>query len=703
MKRKNRAGFFLLIILFLLIGVTSCTKRAVDVEPTNNEKSVGKINLSENSKKKETVNKNKSKEEIKKRKDSFLYLQEPEAVFFKGPKKNPSIVSFDKGKYKMNFEDIKVSDFIETMMKEVFKKNYMVEDQVRRMNKKITVKMVEPLLLDKLFSLFKEILKGYGVILEKREDIFYFKKGNYIPKLEGSLIYGRTLPQDVKLLPDEKVIFLIPFYVISSQQVKNITSLYLSSDSYTMPLFGGKVLLVNDKWRKISELLDVLNILDKPIFKNKYIATVSPKYWGIEEFAKKLKALLEVDKIPLDKGEGSLILVPIEKLSSIFVISPEKSWLERVKFWYSKLDVPEAVGEKRKIFIYKLKNVSLESVGDIFTQLFGMKGPVSKSSNEKNQVKRRTTTFNTSQVEGQGDLVVPISSRNMLLFVTTPEKYRQYLEILNKIDQPQPQLFVEVIIAEITYSKTNSMGIEFLLNEYMHNTTISTMGGLGVGSAGITSTIEGVIPYHQFKIAMNALTQKNFINILATPRLMVMDNEQANINIGTQVPIVSSELAAPFTQQQGTTTFMRSVQYRNTGILLTIKPTILSEDNIELDVSQEISEAQTNNINPQISSPLILTRSVKTKMVLQSDQVGFIGGLIKRKVSKSYTGIPILSKIPIIGHLFKVSSRGFDKTELVLFIRVKIISKRGEMVGIVKRMYKTIENQKILEESDEKK
>jgi general secretion pathway protein D len=124
---------------------------------------------------------------------------------------------------------------------------------------------------------------------------------------------------------------------------------------------------------------------------------------------------------------------------------------------------------------------------------------------------------------------------------------------------------------------------------------------------------------------------------------------------------------------------MRSIQYRQTGVILTVTPTIHSEGLVSLTIKQEVSEAQANTISPEIASPIILKRSVQTNLVAKDGETIFIGGLISKNKSSTRTGIPILSQIPLLGALFKTTSRSNTKTELIILITPRIVSGRNDI------------------------
>jgi len=170
---------------------------------------------------------------------------------------------------------------------------------------------------------------------------------------------------------------------------------------------------------------------------------------------------------------------------------------------------------------------------------------------------------------------------------------------------------------------------------------------------------------------MNAYGLLDKVSILSTPRLMVLDNQEATIQVGTDVPIVTGEVtASDITQEQPS--ILRNIQYRNTGVILKVKPNINTEGLLTLNISQEVSEIGSNP--PGIDSPTILMRRVNTTVVAAQGETIVLGGLIFETKANTVTKIPLLGDIPLLGALFSTTSKDNRKTELVIFLKPTIVA-----------------------------
>lgn len=195
-----------------------------------------------------------------------------------------------------------------------------------------------------------------------------------------------------------------------------------------------------------------------------------------------------------------------------------------------------------------------------------------------------------------------------------------------------------------------------------------TQGGLGLGSNGFNfGFVSGDV-----QAALNAFAQNQRVNVLSTPRLVARSGGAASIQVGTDVPVITSQQATEQQSGTGGTDVFQSVQFRQTGVLLNIEPIVFGSGRVDLNVSQEVSNAQPNP-NQAIASPIIQNRNITTQLTLDDGGTAVLGGLIQDNVVRGDTGIPLLKDIPWLGALFSVDSLSVERTELLVVITAYII------------------------------
>lgn len=556
-------------------------------------------------------------------------------------------------KYALSVENIPIPDFIKLIFGQILKYNYNIDSSVEQMKKTVTLKMNKKLNENNFINIVKKILNENGVIFNQENGIYFFKKGQVkiVKKISDYIYYGRNLPSN---LSDSAVItVIVPSYYIDLGYIDwMLKRFFLSNNAYMFNYRQEHVLFITDKVKNLRKALNFINMIDVPVLKNKIIRIIPLKYIEVNTFIKRLDTLLPTTGIKIAKNLRTLgiLLTPIPELNAVLVVSDKKEWINVVDFWKNKLDTININSKTPQIFIYKPQNRDAKELADLIRKLF-------KNKNNKNILE-----------------VISDEKRNRLIIYTMPKEYKKVYTMLQKLDVIPKQVLIQVTIAEITLKNSLQYGFEWFLRNHMRTASIGTLGNLGIGSGGIVGSV--INSGKTFQALLNMLAQKNLINILSSPKILVLNNQSASINVGTQVPVLSSSTSAQSTQT-GSTSVTQSVQYRNTGVILNVKPVVHSNGVVELQISQTVSDPQPNNTS-SISSPIILNRSINTDVILKSNQALMLGGLIKQSTGRTISKVPFLGDLPFIGNLFKTTSYSKEKTELIIIVKPIIVNSYQE-------------------------
>ena len=246
------------------------------------------------------------------------------------------------------------------------------------------------------------------------------------------------------------------------------------------------------------------------------------------------------------------------------------------------------------------------------------------------------------------------------------------LPLLEQLDKPPRQVLIEATIAEVDLDNSTQFGVEFSLSDagiaQGYRGTLSTLAGLGVGDAGLTARLVNLAG--EVRLKLNALASEGKARVLSSPRLLAMDNEQARIQVGDQIAILSQEVGTAEATTGASTGLLRSFSYVDTGVILDVTPTINDGGVVQLKVHQEVSTPGASNNN----TPPISRRSVDTTLVAKSGQSVLIGGLISRNNTVGRTKVPVLGDIPVLGQLFSNDTLTDRAKELIVLITPHIIS-----------------------------
>jgi general secretion pathway protein D len=455
--------------------------------------------------------------------------------------------------------------------------------------------------------------------------------------------------------------------------------------------------VVTGSREQVEQAMQMINLLDQPAMRGRFVGMQKVTFWSPADLALKLSEIMAQESIPIATSphmKGVQINV-LEQRGLMIFFAAEKEWLERLKFWIRTLDVPME-SEEKQYFIYFPQNCLASELGNSLTNIIGMsqsskkeaakKSPATtKQATSKSGAAVQKTVKTSGGTEAPGDTESFIQdvfatvdeSKNALIIYATAQKYKTVEALLNRLDIMPVQVLLEASIAEVTLKDDLKYGLEWFLrsNMYLKNTdniiagTMGTVGKLGLG--GNIFNYSFLTDGLQYQTLINALASKNLIKILSSPRLTVRDGKTASLVVGTEVPIVSSQTTSPVTTV-GTTGILQAIQYRKTGVSLEITPMVQAKNVVTLEIKQEVSEAQINTTS-DISSPLILNRTISTEVVASDGQTILLGGLIQENDSATINKIPILGDIPYLGYMFKTTTTSQKRTELVLMVTPRIM------------------------------
>ncbi len=282
--------------------------------------------------------------------------------------------------------------------------------------------------------------------------------------------------------------------------------------------------------------------------------------------------------------------------------------------------------------------------------------------------------------------------RNALIYQGSATDWGRLLPLIKQMDKAPRQVMIEITVAEVTLTNDQEFGVAWLANNSdlgKFNGNISSgVLGTATGGTGLNYLLD---IGGQTRASLKALASQDRISVLSTPRLMVKSGEEANLDVGTEVPTISSQATGGLDTGESGTGFIQTVQYRKTGILLSIKPVVYSDDRVDIELRQEVSEALPIGADSQVSSPAIFNRSYSTSLSLKDGSAILIAGLMSQRQTNGNSGVPFLKDVPVLGNLFKSQKQQRSKTELVLMIVPYIIETDNQAEELTRSMAQRFE------------
>ncbi|MHB8108958.1 MAG: secretin N-terminal domain-containing protein [Syntrophorhabdaceae bacterium] len=521
------------------------------------------------------------------------------------------------GRISLNFDDADIFSVIQTVFGEILKANYVVDQRVKG---RVTFRSVAPVSIDQVLPVMETILRINGIGIVEESGLYRIVPIGDVAKEPAQIKFGRD--PDKVLLQGKSIIQVIPLvHVHSSETIKMLTP-FLTSTAVVVDLPNINHLIIVDTDSNVKRLLTLINFFD---------------------------------------GEQTKL-------------------------------------KKPQVSVYNIQNSKAKDVASILQQVL-----LSAKAPERPVATTTATTGGTTQPapspaaatrppvatggnQSGGDMLVsPITkiiadeNLNALIILSTPEDYEFIKTAIARIDVIPRQVLLEGVIAEVTLKDELKLGISWALQFQPGNIggvlgAVDAVVGFNVPGATPTATTgAGTFTFAgeiggDFKTVVDMLATDSRAKLLAVPHILVSDNKEARIQVGDQVPVVSSE-----TFGSGTIAPQRTIQYKDIGIILKVKPRINEGGLVTLDLAQEVSSYETIKLFDNEDYIILHKTETTTSLVCQDGNTIIIGGLIRDDIARSRSGIPFLSKIPILGWLFGSTTDTNNRTELILLLTPRVI------------------------------
>ena len=607
--------------------------------------------------------------------------EESRRVSIRNSQREKDQIQISGNHVKISVEEIPINQFIDFVFSQVLKLNYTVSKNVRKLTNKVTLDMSKQQPRKQFYSVIKKILSLNGVgIRTKVGTLFLYKKNSNhsVKTMEDiSIGYGRTISPKI---PDDKMVLqFVPYYYIKGGQLVNIVSqIGIHSVRFTYTYKGLQI--IQGKAEDIRKVLNIAQLVDRPYLQGKKIYLIDFQEIEASKFKKEMTNIFNLNGISVVRNptKSGIVMSPIPAINSMLVVSPKKSWVKMLLYWKKKLDAESQISSIPKFYTYKVQNRKADELAKALNGVIDLK--LSKVDNKLN----KKTTSKIINHTIKFDLAT-----NTLMLKMLPSEYREILPLIEQLDALPKQVLVEVTLAEVTLTDNFSLGFEYALRNnnsarFLKKSKDTMITNIIKGASGITSSYLS----KNIDAIVNAYAGKKLLRILSKPKLLILNNETGNINVGTKVPVITSQTSAndiggvkPSINQ--------NIKYITTGVIAGLSPTINSNGILTMKVNINLSGAQTNNTSG-IDSPIIVTRNLSTTLTLKSGSTVLLGGLISTNKSSSNSGIPLLKDVPIVGSLFKSDSDKTVKTELIMLIKPTIMRNTTDLNDRTRKFRKVL-------------
>lgn len=589
----------------------------------------------------------------------------------------------------VNIGGLGISAFADEVLGRQLGLNVVTDPALSERKDLLTLQTGDPVSAATLFRLSRQVLGDYGVQVRVEGEIV-----RLTPLAPGTsaesplLLSGRALP-DVPAT-HRPVYFLLELKSIRVNEASRWLRAIYGTSLETEESTERNALLIKGRAEEVRQAAEAVRVFDRPYMKSRHAARLEPAFMSAEDLASKLADVLTAEGIGASRVFGvpaAVLLLPISAVNTVVVFAGEQSILDHTVAWAKQLDQPNPAVAGDSLFYYEVKNTRATDIAAI---LGGGQGLPTRPDDAQTAEGGTTAALQASNFNGRQLLVD--GGRNALIFRGDPAEWQRMLPLVRQMDRAARQVMVEVTIAEVSLDDNEEFGVSWLANAgFDRFGGTATFGSLPAAGGGGGSGFAYLLDVAgQSRALLRALADDQRVSILSTPRLMVRSGEEASIDVGTEVPIITARTTSA-QQSDGNSALLQSIQYRKTGIILRIKPTAYSDDQIDLDIEQEVSEALPLGEGNSVGSPSIFNRSVQTSLSLRDGGSVVLAGLMSQRETNSDAGIPGLKSVPVLGRLFSSRSKRRNKTELVVMIVPYIVGNDQRAAALTEEITRRLE------------
>lgn len=578
----------------------------------------------------------------------------------------------------LNFNEVDISTMVK-FISDLTGKNFILDDRVKG---KISVYSPSKLSTDEAYNVFVSVLelKGFTVVQSG-------KVTKIVPSAAARQSGFTLFPEGAALPVNESYVAQVSkLENISAQEALAFLQPMISKDGHISVFGPGNLILMVDSALNIRKLHGILQTIDTERTREG-LEIIYLKNASAESAATTIRQWLTgSDSKPAGAGQpavaggsgggGAGSVLADQRLNALLVFGNDNT-KKAVRELVAKLDVapPEA---SSKVNVYYLENTDATEMAKVLDGV--VKGITAQATapGQPGAAAPQASPFDSGKVT-----ITPDKASNSLVIMASPNDYNNLTQVIKKLDRRSKQVFVQVLIAEVSLNKSRALGMQSgviggaVLNQYMTVAgmydplgTLADFGKILAAGGKLTPSLSAS-PVNVTAV-LKALDENGLLNVLSTPNILTSDNKEAEINVGENVPFKGASTQSTF----GTT---ESVERKDIGINLKIKPQISEGDYIRLDINQEISAVKGKGD----AIDLITTkRAAKTSIVVKNKETVVIGGLIQDTEEENIQKTPFLGDIPGLGWLFKTKTKTKNKTNLMILLTPHIVKDAADLATV---------------------
>ena len=596
--------------------------------------------------------------------------------------------------YTVNLKDTDIQEFIK-FVADVTGTTMVVDPNVKG---KVRVISSKPVSQAELYDLFLSILDVQGYTAVRSGQVIRIvpskdARSSPVPIMEDQAAVGN----------DEYVTQVIRLDNISAAKLIPVLRPLVPQQAHMAAYAPSNAIIISDIRSNIGRIVDIIERMDRSAIQTTEIIRL--KYGVAEDVVSMLNTLEKSRQGEGAEADKEAVLVADKRTNSVVVTADELS-VDRIRKLVAYLDTPlEQSGNVRVIY---LEYADATEIAEVLTRVM--------------QNISRLEEGGSNKRAGSGESTIEADEGTNSLIITADTDEMAALEaVIARLDIRRAQVLIEAIIVEVTVLEGQELGLQWLFandngvygsnittNEARRN-SLSQLGGAlvpddgseNIGTREVAASLAtipgttlgwGVVDESlTMTVILNALESQGNTNILSTPSLLTLDNEEAFITVGQQVPFVTGSYTNTGVGNGASNPF-QTIERQSVGVTLKVTPQINEGDAVVMDITQEVS-----SLGPALIASDIITneRKIETMVLANDGNIVVLGGLVEDKVTDTSEGVPVLSSIPLLGRLFRSDSVDVTKQNLLVFIRPTITRNDEDLAGATAEKYRFIRDQQM--------
>jgi general secretion pathway protein D len=596
--------------------------------------------------------------------------------------------SGEAGSYSLNFDEADLGEVAKVILSDILGQNYVLSPKVAG---KVTLQTSQPLTKEELLPTLEMVLRMNNAALVKDGKIYHIE-----PATEA--LYSSDISTGSRSGYQTRV---IPVKNVAVENMMEVIKPLLH-DKTILHVDGSRnILVASGTPDELARVLDMVSTFDIDILRGRSFGLFPLAHVEPETIIEELEAVF--NKKGKAEDSNFFRFIAIDRLNAVMAITHQARYLNEIENWVRRLDKANSASGGG-VNVYRVQHADAEELADTLNEIFtgaqkkeksakvapGQKATeiTSKASDKPESKKSSAGNSSTgdSKVANVGEVrIIADKANNSVVVVATAREYETINAVINQLDVTPLQVLIDATIVSVALTNDLKYGISWYLTHGRGNDAIASTATppgevartLGTAAQAATAAATGgfsaIYSSGAVKALLNAQATADNLNVISSPSLMVLNNQQAKINVGDQVPIQTSTTQVPISGGTAPSIAQTSsIQYIDTGVTLEVTPRVNANGMVIMEIKQVVSNAKPSTTGVT-STVTIAKKEVESFVAVHDGETIVLGGLIDDNNSVGKSGIPFLHSLPWIGSLFGTKDFRRTKTELVILITPRVV------------------------------